>query len=584
MKKKTNMTGPIIIGILLLVALLVGTGTFSTLGGLTVTSISAPNVISNDQSLENLNWLVTTQLSGGDQIVYTIQPSEFESKSGVSTDNPFKITAKGISETLEYRINARTDFLIYKYYITDIVSSGTDCSRIITGAEVYKESPRWLTITGYKKFCVLRSYEGRYGTLSQPTVKFEADLEISNTIDTYTKKISSDLSSVAFTDKNNKLLATASWTGSLVKGNPPPSLPEIGILSTRNSNRWALVSQSKFTQYQIAQNNFQSTVLSIPSDGIIDSTSLLNSLKSLNSQLDNTRTSTIYNYDLVSTQYTLVNPTSTSDAKMIYTSKTQILSPQIQWWIRADWLGVERQVGKPQITAISSKRFGNEEQGIITLSVKNIGTGIGNFKATLDSCPTFKQTFVSSDFQVTPGSIVDTEIYVDAGSKNIDLTSTCNVKVYDTTNPTNFAVRPVTLGFDATRVCTPGQYSSDVTENAIYKCNADGLGLTKVKQCDSTEIVKVTGQGNTGGFECVAKDPATKDPEGNFSWILFTITLIGSSVLAAYVYTITRGVSQGFKIALAIGAFILAFILIPTLVNAIIGLFTIGKVFSVIPI
>jgi hypothetical protein len=586
MKKNNNRSGIIIIGIIALL-LIIGVSQFSTIGGLSVISISAPNVISEDQNLANLNWLVTTKLGGGDQIAYTITPSEFKSHSGLATDDPFKITAKGITETLEYRIFLKEDFRIYKYYVTDIMPAGNNC-RIISGADLYYESPHWFTFLGYRKFCVLRTWEGRYGTLSSPTIKFEADLIISNNKESMTRKISSSDSSVAFTDSAGKPVVTAEWLGSLVTGNPPPPLPPIGILSTHDSNGWAFVSQSKYTQYQIAQNGFETKVKSFPTTGIVDYQSEVDSLKSQNAQLDGTRMITIYNYDPVSTQYTLVNPTSPTNAMMIYTSKTKINDPLVRWWIRADWLGVERLSGKPQIISISSKRFGNGEQGIITLSVRNAGNTDANFKAVLESCQYFKQTYVSSDFRVNQGATVNTEVYVDAGARNVDTTSTCSVRVFDISNPLNYDTRSVVLGFDATRVCTPGQFSMDLEQNAIFRCNSDGLGLVKVKQCTTSEIVKFTGSGNTGGFECVEKDGSNDGGEekGSFSWILFFVTLAGSSIIAGYVYTITRGVSHGFKMALAIGVFILSFILIPTLVNLVIGLFTIGKyipLFSVIP-
>lgn len=598
MKKPTNTTifAAILLLVLIIGGLYVGISRFAVTSGLTIQSVDAPNVVSTSQDLTKLNWLILTVLGGGDSISFTMSPTDFESYfeaegiDNTKTKNKFTATATGIDETLSYRINLQNDYELLNWQTTPVLDETVPCP---TGEVVYNYRLDRIWPFSDPHFCVVGVFDGRYGKTSAPTTNFKAVLSISNGVQTFAKNISSQDSSVAF--GSTSTIATATWDGSLVTGNSPPYVPEVAVISGTSGNRWKFITQEKLNSWQAAESSMEAIAIDKMNDGISSTGGLADMQAAMQRQTDALsikRDATIESFSSLDSGFTLLNPTSTttsgaSQPQLTFTSNVKLTNPVVRWWIRADWLGVERNAGMPSNLVVTSDRFGNNQHGAINIKVSNTGS-TDTFVATLNTCQKFTPTYSSNEFTATAGQQSIYQMYVDAGSQNSDLSETCSVCVYAKNLPTNKVCANVNLGFDATKVCTPNTFMID--NNGIYQCSADGLKKNLVTSCTGDTTATYTGKGTVGGYECVAPDgngevcpagttgtPPTCTPisdEGTFKvWafvLALVIALIGGGMAYAYTPFVTGfkysgWVRAGIVIVVAFGLFLL----VPYLINVI---------------
>jgi hypothetical protein len=587
---KDKDKGLFLIGLVVVVALLLFAFLFSVrepfavTSGVSLLSVSAPNVVSDDADLRNFNWLVLTRLGGGDRISFMLSPADFERSTGVSSDRSFTATANSISETVEYNINLQPDFTIFRYGVTPIISLSEPCP---SGTFL---DLRWKPILGSgSHFCVVEIYDGQYGTLSQPTIKFEAELSVSNGQMVIKEMISSDVTSVSFR-RDGQTFATASWQGSLVTGNPPPDVPGIAVVTTHSNDEWRFVTTTGFAQYRSAQNSFLDDIDSLAKRSITTSGGLSSMrddmIKELD-QLEATRSATIRNYQSISSSFNLVNKNSLSGAKLVFNPEVRLTNPVVTWWIRADWLGVERLVTKPVILRVDGAEFGNSEQGEIRVTVRNDGKASGVVNAYLSKCTQFKQTYTALEYSLGAGATRVLPVYVDAGSVNRNLEESCTVCVRDVNNPSVEVCSLASVRFFAARVCTPGQYSVDSVSNSIMLCTSDGLGLVKVADCGlqgRSFSAEYTGVGEFGGYECVdrTKSVVVVDPgvdRESFVPVALIVGLVLGLFGAVTVFVFTGGlrgrpVFVVFRWLLVVGVFVALFVLTAVVVRWAVALFS----------
>lgn len=495
--------------------------------GVSVLSIDSPNVQSSSKSLENLNWLVTTTSTGGDRIQFTLNTEDFEQQTGTPSKKPFTATVNNVEETLTYNVNVQRDFTIYDYHVSDVVTWDTSCP---PGEKIQVLKVDRVWPFSDLKVCVTRTLNGKYGTVDKPTTTFEAELSVTNGEDSLpVKTISSEDTNVVF-EKGGEKLATASWQGSLVTGNTPPSVPEIGVLQSNSGDEWNFISRTDFSEYQNAQNDFNRRIdeeVDLAQrrldEGIYTSKEILNmfqsNLDSANDNLEEVRADTVSQQTTLSSELSLLNPTSETSAKLEFNPDVRLNQEVITWWIRADWIGVQRLVGEPVITNVEADEVGQSQPGTVSIQVENQGNAGAEFGAALKQCDEFTTTQVPSNRFVQSGETVTMQFFVDTGTQNKDITEQCTVEVFDTNDRTRSDSESVTLEFRAEQTCTPGKHWVD--GNTIKKCSADGTQAITVANCEDGKVAKFTDTGQYNGFECVDEtgptpsQPACNDGEDN---------------------------------------------------------------------
>jgi len=580
-RNNTDIRTPVLIailGALILGVFLFAPGGLNTLeGGVTVVSVDEPNLVGNED-LTSLNWIVQTRLIGSDRIKFSLSPSEMKSESGVASERTFTATADNLREYIVYDIQQNYDQALYQYALAGPFNEASDCpsNTALTQTTIFSVERRtwWLGITT-EYHCLQKQLIGRTGDYKLRSTQFDADLIISNGEETFTQPISSSGgadASATFTT-NDGTIGRAVWTGSLTTGNAPDNLNEYtAVLKEGGSNVWQPVIDTNVDKYVQIYNNLESWIdTNIPT----------------------------YSTQYFGSDWDVIEPQLKSRISNLNSEKRSTIdsvrSPEVVWYIRADWLGVERVAGEPRIDRIPDVTFGSSGTAYVPIAVTNVGNGRGTFTATLDSCTGVTVTRVPTRITLEPQQSGTISFSIDNGAANEALDETCRVRVYDVNLQENSDTGTFGVVYSPDLQCDPDAYFARGAENQIRKCASDGLSSALVEQCASDEIVTSTNEGPYGGFECASdSDPdVIIDPpvEKRFSMPLFIVTLLIAGGGAVYAYATTRfafkkmGVrTPWISVGLAAGIFVVLFLGIPAFVNSIIGLFTIGGVgFTVIP-
>ena len=516
---KFNNTYLIIIGAILLLGIFIAGQQFAITGtGYSVLSIDKPNVESADDDLSQLNWIVTTRLGGADQVKFTLD-DEFERETGLGSEKPFIVEADSLDEILKYRINAKDDYYFKTYQVRQVQEQGANenpeaacpnADYIITyDASILNQD---------RAICIDETRIGRYGELSNPTRKIQTDLTISNGETEITRTIGSDQTSAEFT-KNGELISTATWQGNLMTGNPDPTVPDTGVLGDFTNDRWRFISEANFDSYKNAQEDFVREIetvdsyedtfgkqifdILLPSSVEYDEDDFLRLANEIENEAENVNQNVdtyLKDYEFIDTSFDIANANSEQEAYLEFESDVQLSFPVITFYIRADYLGVERLVGEPDILEASSREFGSMEQGTVNLRVENEGNTVGYFNAYLKNCDSFTTTTTANQFTVNPNDIRTYSLRVDPGSQDRDIEETCNVCVNDVNRPSIEDCRDTTLKFKATTICTPNEYS--INDNNIVQCKSDGSDFEIIERC-GVKDAKYTGEGPYDGYECI---------------------------------------------------------------------------------
>lgn len=112
--------------------------------------------------------------------------------------------------------------------------------------------------------------------------------------------------------------------------------------------------------------------------------------------------------------------------------------------------------GVPAIVDTSSREFTIGEQQDVRAVIKNVGSGPGNFVASL-SCGRSIAPAGSQRFSIEAGAVVGISILVSGGDGSGP--ETCNLKVYDAAAPDKIVSVPVTVSSLPLVICTVGKES-----------------------------------------------------------------------------------------------------------------------------
>ena len=506
MSKKNNSQN-VIIGLVFL-SFLLATGIYTGIipmsifgSDFTVTSISTSQVISNDQDVEGAWFLINTVLGGGQHITGVIDPSEFKRQSGYETEESLTLKADVKGEQIDYTINneARS---IYKYSISNRETCPTG-----TIYKILLHDTGWLFPEPDSYICVAKTTVATKGTFNNPSVGFDADLTLKVGVQSITKPVSNTQSSVSFM-RSGETLATAQWTGSLVSGDAVPNQdnfcpyfystfygsPEIWyVAKSLDYNEWMASETTTDSQLQLYQSH--------PHDLTCDSKqACINIIENVIST-PNWRADKILNSDYrLSDNQDKINPTSAGSSSVRVYLYRQINHPQILFKVRAKWVNVVIPVSEAIITDASCDTFTSGQQGIIKVTIKNIGNSDMTALTSFSGCEPFQQAYSSPKTPIGAGETETVLLHISSGASNVDLTKTCSVRVQDYNQPANFDTESVRVSMTTAYTCIPNKY--EIKGLCIWQCNSVGSADAEIKCCEFGVDYEAGKAGSYDGWFC----------------------------------------------------------------------------------
>ena len=214
------------------------------------------------------------------------------------------------------------------------------------------------------------------------------------------------------------------------------------------------------------------------------------------------------------------------DAEVKVTGNRYANYPRFMVYVKADEVGYFIPEATPEITSVSAPQLEEGDSGYIDVSVKNTGSGEGDFSARITSCSDgFTYVDTNRELSVSPGETGSVSLGVSFNSGSYDsqyIEGSCDVEVQNLRDNSEIDSSSVSLTGEQSNECDPGSQSTEINENGnyeIYECGSDGLERSLVTTCGDGERAT---QKSDGSYECVTPaeekdgDDSPSDP-GNSS-------------------------------------------------------------------
>lgn len=490
----------IVIGFFLVVLLgLFASNTFSVVQGFTVTSVSVDTpIISDSTNLKNVKYIVNTVFDGGGQSISgRVTPFDISQKSDHESQYDFVLSATALDENIAYPIK-NTGQGVYKYSMKTVEVGG--CS----GAEYIFDYKASIFLPVSKQICVYKKLDAVIGTLDNPTVRNTAKISVSSTknpTEIFTKTIDTVTQKSIYFDKNGQRLVDASWTGSLVSGNPYPSPADYVATYPVETSGWSYkgtwrlspsyellnyktvdaTAMGRFQDWQDFPNDFSCEGLTACQD-IIQSE--IDRVYGASSALVGGSATTI------GSAQTYLDRDDKNQGKVQITLKDRKVNyMNVLFKISADWIGINIPVGKPNILSVNCPTFSSgDSSGLCEITVKNTGSGAGTFEASVTNAGVFSQKYTSQPLTFDVGETDIMRVYIDAGNTATDTVSTALFTVYDKNDGSIKDTMTATITMTAPKTCVPNELR--ISGLNIYKCKQDGSGENIILSCGSDDVLK----------------------------------------------------------------------------------------------
>ena len=507
-------TKKLLLSLVLIVALgFIVTNTFSITKGFTVTSVSVDTpIISESTNLQNVKYIVNTVFDGGGQSISgRITPYDIAQKSDHESQYDFVLSATALNENIAYPIQ-NTGQRVYKYRMETVTVGG--CS----GADYIIDYKASIFLPVTNQICIYKDLDAIIGTLDNPTVRNTAEISVSsakNPTEIFTKTIDTVTQKSVYFDKSGQRLVDASWTGSLVSGNPYPSPANyvttypVETSTWSYKGTWRLSPAYELSNYKNAESitdariqNWQDFPNDFKCDGLSGCGAIIQSEISKVNDISNTfvgGTATT-----IGTAQTYIDRDDINSGKVQITlTDRKVNYMNVLFKISADWIGINIPVGKPDILDVNCPTFASgDSSGMCEITVKNTGSGSGTFSASLTNAGAFTQKFTPPALTFNAGETDIIRIYIDAGLAASDVSGTGLFTVYDKNDPSNKDTMSATITMTAPKECIPDAIR--ITGLNVYKCNAYGTGEDIILSCASDEaLTKGTDLGDgLEGWSC----------------------------------------------------------------------------------
>ena len=553
-KKKITITWVIISLIILAVAIIGGIYFFGIIkqsvfgSGFTVKSISS-NVplISQDTDLNGVWFLVNAYTGGGQSIVGGFDPIDFKNNIGYSTQFPIKVTASALDETGEYKLMNSGEgiynfFATYQFSSNGFTGTGSGCA---TGNK--QNAPSCPSGTDYEikvditsdyiiykttytciRICEAKKQIGVIADIEPTRVVDQMDITLSVNGEVITKRISSDNPNADFYSNLTGLVAQVQYPANGWTGNFMPSAQQYkGYYDLLANNKWSITSSSHLSDYR---STFSSVDANLRSWANINyqitgsALDFLNTVKSETGRLAS-KVTQIREDDMSLAQNTVWgNRNDQQNGKLTINLDRQIAVADLIFKIKASWIGVMINVGKPSIVSSTCNDFKAGDNGKIDVQVKNIGNSEGSFVGSI-TCGTIVQSYTITPTFIGAGLTKTISIPLNAGTFAGDKYDSCSIIIQDFNKASNSATGSVTCHILKPAICIERDFYNE--GNCIKKCT-NGL-KENLKCCEDGQEISFAQENSSdglGGYYCRDKeyckthpaDPSCVNGECKFTW------------------------------------------------------------------
>jgi len=456
----------------------------------TFTSIDSDiDIISNDNDLENANFLITAVVNGGGQSLSgMITPSNFKSETGYDTENNIVIRCDNVEQKLQYPIS-NTGNKLFNYYYE--IEDSYECPAEAENTLRFKGD-----ILGFGKgaICVYREQTGIFGKL-QTVPNRATSMEI--IVDNGDERISKTLSTVGSLEDSKSVnlydgstwIGNVKWVGDLDSGKQPPDGTSYKAYYSDTSDNWKVISELRYNEYLSEQIKLEAF---LEGREVQIATSRVYAVDAIDDILDDYDDvySTVINKRVTSidgSAVTVGDSSSISNADVEFIADTLYGYPELLMTLDAEYIGIVIPTGEPEIIAIECDEFlSGNNNGICYVKVKNIGDNSASFSVSMEETYPFKQTGTSDVLNIDSGEIrtfnvnIFTDTYGTAISKDIKF------KVIDYNNPDNFDTDTVKISMLQPAQCVEGDYN--IEGRIVYLC--ENGQQTEILRCDYGEEPK----------------------------------------------------------------------------------------------
>jgi hypothetical protein len=512
--KKILIGVAILISIIFIAMLSQGKFPFALYGqGMTIKSMSSNvNVISQDTDLSGVWWLINAYTGGGQSISGTLTPEDTKQLTGYQTKYPLNIKVSALNEKINYEIQ-NTGTQVYTYTDTTLKS---ECS-CTDSCWTHPDAPTCPTGTDYElpikipanwgtyvceRHCFKKTQVGVLGTIAPSNVKGDVQVDLTVNNELISKNI--EVGSSADFISSKGLSATVQYPANGWTGNYPKDTSNFYAMYDifNGKNQWTLTSKQRYTNYISQKSLFEDYLQSF---SVISFNTYEDALADINNKFGRLNTEVIgMRQDDLSISQNQVwgNRIDSNNGKITLDTSGQLTIADLVFKVRADWLGIVINVGKPSITGKTCTTFKAGDTSKITLQVKNIGGADGNFVPSV-TCPNIKQTYNLFSVPISLGETKSIEIPIDAGNfaPSSTTSDTCQIKVEEYNKPSNYVTSSVSCTIEPPAFCVEG--TIDTSGNCIRKC-VNGKS-TQLKCCNTGETVLLNSSNigdSFGGYYC----------------------------------------------------------------------------------
>ena len=536
MKKQTKKILVVLAVIIAIISLIMISGKiklpFATYGeGLIINSMSSNIVvISEDTDLKGVWWLINAQSNGGQSILGTITPEDTQKLTGYTIEYPLEISASALDEKVEYVLKNTGEEISYFYSYTQTSSDGFNSDGSCKSFVVfpYKNAPVCPSGTQYEipfyrggllwtinklpsftsyvcwRKCITKKQSGVISLLEPSRVVDSLNMTLKARGETITKTISQDNPNIDFVSPILGLVAQVQYPSSGWTGNYPPSGADYKGFYGISDQKWRLTSnthlydyRNTFTSVDTNLRNWASKSTTVPCNS--DSNCYNTITNEMNRLLS--KVNVIKSDDMSLTQNSVwANRNDQNTGKIIVDLDRQLAVANLIIKVRADWLGIKINVGKPQIVGKSCDDFKSGDNGKIDVQVKNIGSAKGSFVGSV-SCGVIKQSYSLTATSINPRETKTISIPIDAGTFADEKYDNCEIRVQDFNKESNYDTSSAICHILKPALCVEGDFYLE--NNCIKKC-IDGI-KKQLKCCEIGQTIifnESKRSDELGGYYC----------------------------------------------------------------------------------
>lgn len=447
--------------------------------GFQTLSLSQVQFTSNDPSIGGQVWLLVVSQNGAGQSAY----GQFIAMDSGKDSNSFTITTNLDKNYATYNINNQginIKHIDHTSTIYNPFSSTGGCNPDYWDA--YIKAPGSLTV-----YCYKYTNDGQYGTVGSANINFQSTISVQGSGGSDSCVIS-NVGANSCVSKNGNVLV--SWAGNLVSGQSPPQASDQGIIAIYDTAKggWKTGNYNSYLRwYNYNANGFANCISYNGGD------SCFNTYNNYESQL-------MQGYSFTSTGGNVATTTGTlSSGQIIMNLGTQVQFPVLSMKIKASLIGINIPVGKPKIISVSSQTFQTGQNGVVQVTIQNVGDGAGSFSVYASCDNQFSQNGNSLTISsLTPNSQQTVYIPITANVVSGTSSGTCTVTAKDINNPNNVDIKTVSVSSNAIAICESG--STRISGNNIQQCTNNIW--TNIRNCGSNQ----TAQYKNGVPDCVSQN------------------------------------------------------------------------------